>query len=265
MPSSSNPSFDEGTHDEKHEYKTLLVRGTSQSSRSAQALFIIYRSVDVLMQYMVLLSEIYSFSRGESVTSRIHSTVSHLPRAVLFLMVLIAYAKQIYWVLAVSSNTVTPTTSFLISLFNLTCNSANTLLFVYTSSSTYARIDLPSPSPMLFGIGLFLFLLGITLEWSSEIQRTNFKKDPRNKGKIFTRGLFGYARHVNYSGYICWRTGFALASAGWTWALFVFSAFVWDFMRRGIPELEVYCEKKYGEQWERYKDDVPYRLLPFVV
>ncbi|KAJ3820108.1 hypothetical protein EV361DRAFT_802670, partial [Lentinula raphanica] len=186
-------------------------------------------------------------------------------RAVLFLMVLIAYAKQIYWVLAVSSNTVTPTTSFLISLFNLTCNSANTLLFVYTSSSTYARIDLPSPSPMLFGIGLFLFLLGITLEWSSEIQRTNFKKDPRNKGKIFTRGLFGYARHVNYSGYICWRTGFALASAGWTWALFVFSAFVWDFMRRGIPELEVYCEKKYGEQWERYKDDVPYRLLPFVV
>ncbi|GAW05455.1 erg4 erg24 ergosterol biosynthesis-like protein [Lentinula edodes] len=92
-----------------------------------------------------------------------------------------------------------------------------------------------------------IFILGILVEWGSEIQRLRFKKDVKNRGRVYTKGLFGLTRHINYTGYLFWRTGFALAAAGI------------------IPELDEYCEKKYTNQWTKYKEDVPYKLFPFIL
>ncbi|EEB94925.1 hypothetical protein MPER_06187, partial [Moniliophthora perniciosa FA553] len=63
-------------------------------------------------------------------------------------------------------------------------------------------------------------------------QRKRFKDDVRNVGKPYTGGLFGLARHINYGGYMLWRTGFAIAA------------------------------EKYGIAWTNYKRQVPYKLLP---
>lgn len=89
-----------------------------------------------------------------------------------------------------------------------------------------------------------MFVLGMLAETVSEVQRKIFKDKPENKGRVYTGGLFGLARHINYGGYTIWRAGFALASAGWIWAAVVGAFFAYDFATRGIPVLDEYCGNK---------------------
>jgi hypothetical protein len=70
-----------------------------------------------------------------------------------------------------------------------------------------------------------------------------FKKDRKNKGKVYDAGLFGLSRHINYFGYTLWRTGYALAAGGWTWGAVTASFFVYDFNFRAIPVLQHYLEE----------------------
>lgn len=49
-------------------------------------------------------------------------------------------------------------------------------------------------------IGSFLFLLGWVFETLGDTQLRQFKKDPTNKGKIMTRGVWSLTRHPNYFG-----------------------------------------------------------------
>ncbi|KAJ3737821.1 hypothetical protein DFJ43DRAFT_29113 [Lentinula guzmanii] len=76
------------------------------------------------------------------------------------------------------------------------------------------------PPPII--TGLVLYVVGITLVWYSEIQRTQFIEDPQKRGHVYTHGLLSYARHMNQTGDVCWRVGSVLASAGWGRGLFNF-------------------------------------------
>jgi len=96
----------------------------------------------------------------------------------------------------------------------------------------------------------------------SEIQRKAFKDEKKNEGKPFTGGLFGLARHINYGGYVVWRSSYALVSGGLLWAAFVGTFFGTDFARRGIPVLDEYCSKRYGVAWAEYRKNVQYKLIP---
>ena len=49
-------------------------------------------------------------------------------------------------------------------------------------------------------MGILLFIIGSYINTYSEIQRKRFKDNPNNKGKLYTLGLFQYARHINYFG-----------------------------------------------------------------
>jgi len=102
------------------------------------------------------------------------------------------------------------------------------------------------------------------LEFGSEIQRQVFKKDRKNKGKVYDGGLFSLSRHINYFGYTLWRTGYALAAGGWTWGAVTASFFVYDFNFRAIPVLQHYLEENYGPEYEQYKQAVPYKFVPFI-
>lgn len=78
------------------------------------------------------------------------------------------------------------------------------------------------------------------IETVSEIQR----KSARKPGLPYTKGLWSLSRHPNYLGYTLWRTGYAIAAGGWIWGLASGALFSWDFVTRGIPVLEDYCETK---------------------
>ncbi len=46
-------------------------------------------------------------------------------------------------------------------------------------------------------MGILLFIIGSYLNTYSKIQRKRFKDSPNNKGRLYTQGLFQYARHIN--------------------------------------------------------------------
>jgi steroid 5-alpha reductase family enzyme len=155
--------------------------------------------------------------------------------------------KHVYWSVTLSQQELSPVHAVIISLFNTAFNCLNTAFSLWPVTSAYTTNNfswtslLHSPS-VVFGI--FLYTSGILTEIISEIQRSRFKSDPANAGKPYSGGLFSLARNINYTGYLLWRTGFALAAAGPIWAMFVFAFFFRNFAVQSVPELDNYCQKR---------------------
>jgi steroid 5-alpha reductase family enzyme len=55
-------------------------------------------------------------------------------------------------------------------------------------------------NPALYGVGVLVFAVGFAFEAVGDAQLRAFVRDPANKGKIMTAGLWKYTRHPNYFG-----------------------------------------------------------------
>lgn len=109
----------------------------------------------------------------------------------------------------------------------------------------------------------FIFLLGTYLNIIPEIQRTLWKKNNTNAGKLYTENWFQYCRHINYFGEILSFFGFAFLSNN------IFNVWVPVVMCIGmaifsIAELESYLSSKYTEEWKIYVKNVQHKMIPFV-
>lgn len=93
-------------------------------------------------------------------------------------------------------------------------------------------------------LGMVLFVLGASVETLSELGRKSFKHDSRNKGKLYTRGWFGWARHVNSGAYLLWRSGLAVFCGGLRYGGVVAVYFAWYFTVAGIPPLDKYMGER---------------------
>lgn len=103
--------------------------------------------------------------------------------------------------------------------------------------------------------GAVIFIIGFLFEAVGDMQLSNFKKNPSNKGRIITSGLWRITRHPNYFGEAVLWWGIALYSYACTKSVVVFlGPLLLNFLLlkvSGIPLLE----KKYEgrSDWERYK------------
>lgn len=177
--------------------------------------------------------------------------------------------KQVYWKWFVGDTSMPAGMSAVIAAYNTFFNTANTLLAVWSLTSQQpGKQSCPfsffKTAPASVPVGVGLYALGIFLEWYSEVQRKSFKSRPENKGRPYSGGLFSLARHINYTGYTLWRTGYALVCGGWVWAAMVGLFNASDFANRAIPSLDAYCEKRYGVLWDDVREKVPYKLIPGV-
>lgn len=97
-------------------------------------------------------------------------------------------------------------------------------------------------------LGLLLFAIGFFFEAVGDAQLKNFKKDPKNKGKLMTTGLWAYTRHPNYFGESAMWFGFYLLSfAGLGDVPFILSHILMTLLLlfvSGVPLLE----KKYKDR-----------------
>lgn len=106
------------------------------------------------------------------------------------------------------------------------------------------------------GIGIVLFITGFLIESIGDWQLRAFKKDPANKGKVLSTGLWGFTRHPNYFGEAVLWWGFTLIaiemSTLWilispiimTWLLIKVSgvAMLDDLLRKTKPDYVAYIE-----------------------
>ncbi|KAK5166424.1 uncharacterized protein LTR77_007967 [Saxophila tyrrhenica] len=257
--------------------RDLIDRGVKRSSIGTPgiATFVGLRAADPFLQYQILRND-----WGSSLIQRLGGTtlprgsplVTNTPldnvlglspyRTIMLGMTIGSMVKQNLTMLAISREEMTVPASAAIGAYNTLLNSANNLLFVCSQTSASVNGEHFPQTPLI--VGATLYVLGMSLELGSEVQRALWKRDPANKGKVYEGGLFGLSRHINYFGYTLWRGGYALAAGGWLWGAANMAWFSFDFINRGIPVLQGYMEEKYGEQYEHYEQAVPYKFVPLL-
>lgn len=71
-------------------------------------------------------------------------------------------------------------------------------------------------------VGIGIWVIGFFFEFTADFQMYFFKKNPANKGKIMTKGLWKISRHPNYFGEITmWFGIFILGLAPYGWLNFI--------------------------------------------
>ncbi|KAE8154680.1 hypothetical protein BDV25DRAFT_147255 [Aspergillus avenaceus] len=175
--------------------------------------------------------------------------------------------KQVVHITFVSEQQLDPGSGILIAVFNTVFNSLNTVLSLWALSSPAASLPQPTTlrelvSSPLIATGIAAYAIGLTAEAVSEFQRKSFKKDPANKGKPYGGGLFSLATNINYGAYTLWRAGYALTCGGILWGATTFGFFFYDFASRGVPVMDRYLTKNYGDKYLEIKNRVKYSLLP---
>ncbi len=120
----------------------------------------------------------------------------------------------------------------------------------------------PWPVGLLEILGLVLFLGGSVINTLSEAQRRRFKSDPANQGRLYTQGLFGYARHINYLGDTILFSGLALVT-GRLVMLIIPLAMTLNFIWVLIPRKESYLARKYGDEFRDYEGRTK-RFIPSI-
>ena len=107
------------------------------------------------------------------------------------------------------------------------------------------------PIGILDCFSMFLYLLGSWLNTYSEYTRYVWKKQEKNKGHLYTEGLFKYSMHINYLGDIFLFIGFALITFRFS-MLFIPLFMAVNFIFIIIPRLDKYLAVKYGDEFEEY-------------
>ncbi len=117
------------------------------------------------------------------------------------------------------------------------------------------------PGPLDF-LAIAIFLTGSFLNTYSELQRDKWKKNPENKGRLYTIGLFKYSIHINYFGDLLWVIAYAIITRNWYSALI--PAFLFCFFAfYNIPMLDKHLASHYGEQFEEYRKKTK-KFIPFI-
>lgn len=118
---------------------------------------------------------------------------------------------------------------------------------------------LPHEQPLWQALSaLTLYGAGSFLNTAAEYARYRWKL--ANPGKLYTHGLFSYARHINFLGEImlfvglAWFTGAAVALA-------IPLIMTLNFLGFVIPTLDAYLQHKYGNDYATYARTTK-RLIP---
>jgi hypothetical protein len=238
---------------------SFLPRGdaTKKPSPLGTTVFVGLRIADVFIQYGILANHLASPLLDLIGTPHISSFASPAPHAIalgLPLKPLIIWGmavgtmlKQNYWVLNLSNEEMPVGNAINIALFNTIFNSMNSILSLTAASHFLTGSSFwenPVEVTPLFLFFTATYTIGALVEVGAEVQRKYFKQDPKNKGKPYTGGLFGLARHINYGAYTVMRGSYAFACGGWVPGILVAAVFGTDFARRGIPVLDDYCERR---------------------
>lgn len=250
--------------------RDFISRGDHTPTPGGKTLFVLLRSLDPFLQYSIL-----AHGFGTSIFHRIGlrtlpaSTAARTGvalidniglspyRLVLLAMTVGSAVKQNIWVTSLSAEPMVIKNALIVSALNTAENCINNYAFLLSATS----FDSTFPQPELI-VGSTLYITGLLTELVAEVQRRRFKTDPKNKGKPYTGGLWSFARHINYGAYTIWRAGYAMAAGGWIFGAIIGAVCFADFATRSVPILNEYCEKKYGADWENFKSQTKYRLIP---
>ncbi len=123
-------------------------------------------------------------------------------------------------------------------------------------------LSVSKPIDGLDYFALAIFIIGCVLNSGGEILRDRWKKNPENKGKIYTKGFFKYSRHINYFGDVLWVIAYALITKN-VWSITIPIILFSFFAFYNAPKLDKYLKEKYGNEYDDYAKKTK-MLIPFI-
>ena len=122
-----------------------------------------------------------------------------------------------------------------------------------------------------FYTGIVVFIIGFTTEIIADNQKSKFRKDPNNKDKFISSGLWRHSRHPNYLGEITLWIGISIISfsslEGWQLITLISPIFTYLLLVyvSGIRILDYNGNKKWGhlDSYRNYIKNTP-RLIGFL-
>ncbi len=148
--------------------------------------------------------------------------------------------------------------------------------FLYSLQARYLVQAGEEASTPLLCSSLALGAVGLWIFRASNSEKDAFKKDPKSarfngmmtfkagKSTLLAGGWWGVSRHINYLGdwllSVAWTLPCGFASPlPWFYPLYFAVLLIHREARDGEK-----CSKKYGEVWELYKKQVPWKIIPGV-
>jgi protein-S-isoprenylcysteine O-methyltransferase Ste14 len=129
------------------------------------------------------------------------------------------------------------------------------IILIGPLTAIYGVWKIPTDQIATVVIGLFVFFLGgfVYFKWEAFWHKTY-------KGQLITNGIFGHIRHPHYT---------SLLIVGFGLALFFYSLFALTIAIIAIPIMiwsivdeEKHLTKQYGDEYKRYMEKVPWRIIP---
>ena len=138
--------------------------------------------------------------------------------------------------------------------------------------------DLPNPHApaWLTAFAAAMFFAGWVLARGANLQKFTFKRYPERaflglvpvaisdgETRILASGFWGLSRHVNYLGEILMATGLTLV-LGWPLVLgpWLYPLYYLALLVPRERDDDRRCAAKYGVLWDRYREKVPWRIVP---
>ena len=231
------------------------MRSPYRGNLAGPVLLSVGRIADVGLQYALLRN-------GGALAAGVLGKAATLPgdySNALMGMFAVAAARHVYWVSVTNQNDFQAGMAVAVAIFNAVFDTATTLVALWVGAGRGGALT-GSPTALA---GPALFGVGILLEVVSEEQRSAFKRNPRNKGKPFTKGLNSIVQHPNYFGYTLWRTGMLLTTGSYVAAAVGFAFNTFTFLTSSIPDLQGHNLRKYGDEYRQYTLRTA-KLFPFV-
>jgi len=150
--------------------------------------------------------------------------------------------------------------------------------FNFTLQQQYILVENPSLSVGASIALIALNMAGYYLFRSTNLQKKKFREDPTRKiwgkpaeymdtergTKLLLSGWWGKARHTNYLGDLMMALAWCMACGfGSVVPYFYFIYFLPLLLNRERRDNDM-CKRKYGADWDRYCEKVPYRIVPYV-
>ena len=142
-----------------------------------------------------------------------------------------------------------------------------------TMAAGLAAITSMTQRPLgIFAIaGVFLWLVGFSIEVVADRQKTKFRQLPENADHFITSGLWAYSRHPNYFGEILLWLGITVIAlptlVGWQYLTLISPIFVALLLIKvsGIRLLEADAKDRWGSDpnYQYYVNNTPV-LVPFI-
>lgn len=239
-----------------------IQRGNYQWTFPGPLFLVLGRLVCIPLQYLIVTHSPFGTPPPKPSSSDLPFWPSQLvdppcPFTVFLGMTAVLVLKQSMWVFYISNEAMT----LPFALFGVVAD------FIYEGiCAVVFRLASSNPlwSPAFLYFGAAVHALAATTELLAELQRKAFKESPKNTGKLCSEGLWGVVRHPNFAMNVVYGAAYGFATGGPLFAVLPVAMYLGNFVMNAIPPKEVYLAEKYGDQWEKYRREVRWKLCPGV-